>query len=620
MKRILLSGILVFTMVSAKAQDDELSGEIDKLGKGQIESKSSVPEDPTESAEEIENELNEEFGIAAPKKEKVQEEPVAPDELPEDVAGSQEELPVVEETKSASEQKKSSIDDEFDEVEETPKKAQEFKPVPPPPEQYEEPAEENYVEEAPIEPPAPIVEEEPVQEEPPQPVVEDQPRYQAPEPTYAENIPDDFEERMHRIYSRFYTEATSDTVWTQIAGEKINETYTVQPGDTLWDISVTFFGNGHYWPKVWQMNDNITNPHLVSPGYVLKFVPGQIGQAPQLNITNNETAPELPGTKEIGTKSEDPAVLNAEAEAVPVIPPPTKKSAPVLTNLPPSLPFIKGPESQGFDKDGFDIANQKPKIKDSKIYLASYLSEEKPFNVGKIIEMNEADDETATLYETVYLQMNNGATVGERLVVYSLGDKIKDTAGNMMGYPVIQEGEVQVQELVNGKEDVYKAIVTRSINNAKIGSFVARGELATGTTGYKSISAPVDAEVVGGILDNDRAFLGFQDIVYLNKGTTGGLKEGQVFTVLKSVRDRKKSTLVTELKEQIAKIKVVKTTPERATALVLESTQYVTSGDFIGAQAKLPTPQEIRENHKRSDEVEENPDVESEYEQETELE
>ena len=32
------------------------------------------------------------------------------------------------------------------------------------------------------------------------------------------------------------------------------ETYTIQPGDTLWNLSAKFLNNPWYWPKVWSIN------------------------------------------------------------------------------------------------------------------------------------------------------------------------------------------------------------------------------------------------------------------------------------------------------------------------------------------------------------------------------
>ena len=46
-------------------------------------------------------------------------------------------------------------------------------------------------------------------------------------------------------------------------------THKVQRGDTLWDICETYYGDSHLWPKLWEMNPFVTNPHLLKPGDVL---------------------------------------------------------------------------------------------------------------------------------------------------------------------------------------------------------------------------------------------------------------------------------------------------------------------------------------------------------------
>ena len=48
-----------------------------------------------------------------------------------------------------------------------------------------------------------------------------------------------------------------DTVDLSVAPEE----YTVVQGDTLWDISEANLKSPWYWPKVWSLNPQISNPH-----------------------------------------------------------------------------------------------------------------------------------------------------------------------------------------------------------------------------------------------------------------------------------------------------------------------------------------------------------------------
>jgi hypothetical protein len=65
--------------------------------------------------------------------------------------------------------------------------------------------------------------------------------------------------------------------------------YTVKKGDTLWDISARFLQSPWHWARVWKINDQIKNPHLIYPGDVvlLRYVDGK----PELTVLRREKMP-----------------------------------------------------------------------------------------------------------------------------------------------------------------------------------------------------------------------------------------------------------------------------------------------------------------------------------------
>lgn len=67
------------------------------------------------------------------------------------------------------------------------------------------------------------------------------------------------------------------------------KSYTVQRGDTLWDIASTFLRDPWYWPEVWYINPQVENPHLIYPGDVLALAFGADGR-PQVRLQSGGPA------------------------------------------------------------------------------------------------------------------------------------------------------------------------------------------------------------------------------------------------------------------------------------------------------------------------------------------
>jgi hypothetical protein len=54
--------------------------------------------------------------------------------------------------------------------------------------------------------------------------------------------------------------------------------HVVEKGDTLWDISALFLKQPWLWPKLWRLNPEVNNPHLIYPGDILRLVYDENGE------------------------------------------------------------------------------------------------------------------------------------------------------------------------------------------------------------------------------------------------------------------------------------------------------------------------------------------------------
>ena len=115
------------------------------------------------------------------------------------------------------------------------------------------------------------------------------------------------EARLHNIYLNFHNSRTSDEEWNALVGERQVESYQIQKGDNLWNISTTFFGDGNYWPKVWSLNSSIQNPHLINESNSIRFMFGTESEPPAFTIAESPSggsaapAPQITSTTATGT-------------------------------------------------------------------------------------------------------------------------------------------------------------------------------------------------------------------------------------------------------------------------------------------------------------------------------
>src|SRR4030042_6743686 len=117
-------------------------------------------------------------------------------------------------------------------------------------------------------------------------------------------------------------------ILSPLAQEKkeTEDVYTIKQGDTLWDISSKFLKDPFLWPKLWQKNLYITNPHWIYPGQSIRLSPLEDLKKEEPKKVVVEEKP----------KEEKPKEATVEIEVKKVEPPPIEKKPEVVVEAKPT--------------------------------------------------------------------------------------------------------------------------------------------------------------------------------------------------------------------------------------------------------------------------------------------
>ena len=300
-------------------------------------------------------------------------------------------------------------------------------------------------------------------------------------------------------------------------------THEVRKGDTLWDLSEHYYGNHSLWPKLWEMNPFVTNPHLLREGDVLKLFDSPPQQIP-------------------------PRQFEIPSEAVP--------SAPIQVR----------------DSD-FDVSSLV-----DETYLG-FFSFDPVIRSGRIIA-----DQTPRLMlaegDPVFVLLDPGvkAAPGDSFMIYRIAGEFRDSdEGRRRGRAVTFKGKIVLsQEL---KDGIFEAVIEDSLESISVGDPL----LPAFPVGNCISMQPHEKTVHGSVIAfrHGHELVGRFDVVYLNRGSLHGLQRGSMLHIHRDAGGFGSLTDRSLPLPPLGSLVVLATMADSATALVLETGHEVPLGAAV---------------------------------------
>jgi len=349
------------------------------------------------------------------------------------------------------------------------------------------------------------------------------------------------------------------------------QTHIVQKGDTLWDICETYYGDSELWPKLWEMNQFVTNPHLLEPGDVITLLDG---------------VPIREGARREGDIREDDSRKGDISKDVM----PKKR---VTSEFARPRAKIGGPlpESTGIDISSFvNLKN------------LGFLSRKKVEPWGQIVASDghrkilSPEDKLFVVFDRKRkIQPGDEFTIAQSSPVHK-----HPITGGKVGYIISFNGRLVIEEQAGlgvGFVSTYKKKNTYVAKMLDMYRPVILGDMLIPYESHSSCIRPVP--VNGKFLENivaardDMTVLGELSIVYIDRGFDQGIRRGNLFEIVKAnvfPKATRKSQAVAELFNEgtivfpdtrIGTMLILDARPDTSTAIVLSASDIFSLGTTI---------------------------------------
>ena len=279
----------------------------------------------------------------------------------------------------------------------------------------------------------------------------------------------------------------------------------VQNGDTLWDIAEEVLGDPLLWPKVWSMNPEISNPHWIYPGDIIRFYrpslmePSLYGSMNAARVVSGGEETIVVGEASIEEDQEQ------EAERTPGVE--------IINTLPVEVVHFGG------------------RNRDKGIFSGLFVSPKKMKTAGKMSNASP-DRELLTVSDKVFVALEQPALTkpGDSFMTFKeLGEVRHPSSGDFTGYLNVVTGKLVVLEI---KDGIAKGRVS------KIYGDMSRGQLVTPFVREPFTKIAPNAgptQVIRGeiivIQSQDRRVGGQHSLIIVDRGSKDGVQPGNRFAV-----------------------------------------------------------------------------------------